>query len=143
MHSLLFQDIVTVYGTTTTTSVAQSDAEALDLAAYQDFSASIEVMALAAGGAPSPKLWLETAPLKEEALFASPQDGLQTNVPLVVGLTTTRNILNAPLRDTTAQQIPLARWLRWRLDLASASSSWSVTFRIHLAAHSVWLPRAS
>ena len=143
MHSFLLQDIVTIKGTSANTSIAQVEHEYLDLEAYQDFTGWVEVFALDAGGAGLPTLWLETAPLKDNALFV-PQGGSQTRVPLSVGVLTGRNVMNAPMFDNLGRlQIPTARWLRWRLDIFVASSNWSVTFRIHVAAHSVCLPRAS
>jgi hypothetical protein len=138
MRGVLLVDWLTLRGTSSTTSVIQSDADYLDLSAYQDFTAWVEIEDFAAGGATAPTLWLETAPLKDEILF-TPAGGTQTSVALAVGLTTVTNVLNAPLAD----QVPLARWLRWRIALTGASSNWSVTFRVHVAVHSVCLPDAS
>ena len=143
MHPFLLQDIVTIKGTSANTSLAQAEHEYLDLAAYQDFTGWVEVLALDSGGAGIATLWLETAPLKDDGLFV-PQGSGQTRVVLSVGVVTARNVLNAPMFDNLGRlQIPTARWLRWRLDMLGAVSNWSVTFRIHVAAHSECLPHAS
>ncbi len=134
MHGILLQPWTTIKGTSTTTSLAQGDDDALDLSAFEDFVAWVEVKELTAGGAASPTLVLETAPAKDELLF-SPTGGNQTSVPLAVGVSTVRNLLNAPL----VGQIPLARFLRWRVSMSGASSVWSVTFQVHLAAHAARL----
>lgn len=140
MRGLLLTDWMTLRGTSATTSIVQSEPDYLDLSAYQDFVAWVEVDEISAVGATAPTLWLETAPIKDEILFAPPlQGGAHTSVPIVVGLTTITNVLNAPL----VNQIPLARWLRWRVAMVGVSTKWSVTFRVHVAAHSMCLPDAS
>ena len=140
MDDFLMQDLVTIQGQTTTKSVAQSAPDYLDLKAYQDFSAWVDVVGVDLGGAASATLRLETAPLQDDAFFLA-TGGVQTSMPLVVGVTRLRNILNAPRPNALGNwQIPLARWLRWRLDFPFGSTTkWSVTFRIFIAAHSVCL----
>lgn len=135
MHGFLLQPWVTIQGTSTTTQLAQTETEYLDLAAFEDFTAWVEIKSLTAGGATSPSLFLESAPFKEDALF-SPSGGTHVSVPLAVGLATARNILNA----SVPTQIPLARFLRWRLSMTGASALWSVTFQVHVAAHSLCTP---
>lgn len=136
MRGFVLADWTTVSGTSTTTTVTQSEDDYLDLSAFQDFQAWVEVDSIVAGGAPAPTLLLETAPLKEDVLFIALATGWrQASVALAPGVLSTKNVLNA----ATAKQIPLARWLRWRVDMSSAASTWSVTFRVHVAAHSVCL----
>lgn len=135
MHGLILCDWTTLQGTSTSTTIVQSESRYLDLAAYEDFVAWIEVMDLASGGGLA-KIFLETAPLKDEALFAAPSGFTQTNIALAVGTVTARNLFNS----RPASQVPLARWLRWRIDMSGASSTWNVTFRVHVAAHSMCLP---
>lgn len=135
MHGFVLQPWLTVKGTTTLTTLTQSEAGYLDLAPFEDYVAWIEVDELTATGVTTPTLWLETAPLKEEALFA-PTGASQTSVTLAIGVTTVKNILNAQV----ATQIPLARFLRWRIEMTGASAIWSATFQVHVAAHSLCLP---
>ena len=135
MRGFVLADWTTLRGTSATTGVTQSVDAYLDLAAYQDFTAWVELGDFVSGGATSPKILLESAPLKDEVLF-SPSGWSQPSAAMAVGVTVVKSVFATGL----ATQIPLSRYLRWRVDMAGASSTWSVTFRIYVAAHSVCLP---
>jgi hypothetical protein len=117
------------------TSFIQSEDDWLDCAPYQDFVAYVQVTELFTGGAAPATLYLEGAPLKENVLFA-PTGGTHASLPLSVGTNFMRNILCGQ----EEAQIPVARWLRWRIAMNAPSTTWSVTFQIHLAVHSMCLP---
>ena len=134
MKGFLLADWTTLRGTAATPTVIQSEADYLDLSAYQDFVAWVEVQDVNTGGSTAQTLWLESAPTLDEVFFTGNSTGAQTSVPITVGLTTITNVLNAPLANG---QIPLSRWLRWRVAMTAPGSLWSVTFRVHVAAHSV------
>jgi hypothetical protein len=135
MRGVVLQPWITVKGNSSVTSFIQSEVDYLDCAAYQDFIAWVDVKELSNGGAVPATLYIESAPLKEEALFF-PSGGTHCSLPLSVGLNAVKNILNGQ----QALQIPLARWLRWRIAMGAPSATWSVTFQIHLAVHSMCLP---
>lgn len=131
MHGVLLQDWVTVTGGSGNPTAVQSASEMLDLEAFQDVVGFVEVTDLNKGGATSATLYLDTAPLKDDPLF-TPQLATQANGPLAVGTFAIKNLLTGPLIF-----IPLSRFLRWRIVMSGATSTWSVTFRVHVAAHSV------
>jgi hypothetical protein len=135
MRGVVLQPWVTVKGSSSVTSFTQSEVDWLDCAPYQDYLVWLEVKELSDGGAVPAWLFLETAPTKEELLF-SPSGGAHPIMPLAVGVFGTKNILNGQ----AALQIPLGRWLRWRISMGAPSATWSVTFQIHLALHSTCLP---
>lgn len=135
MRGFVLADWTTLRGTSASTGVTQSADAYLDLAAFEDFTAWVEVTDFVSGGATSPKIFVESAPMKDEVLFA-PTGWNQPSVGMAVGVSVVKNVL----LNALPAQLPLARYLRWRVDMSGASSTWSVTFRIHVAAHSVCLP---
>lgn len=139
MRSLTLQDWLTLRGPSTLTTFIQSASDYLDMSAFEDYVAWVEIRELTYTGTGTPQLVLETAPIQEDEFFAATglPSAQQTYVPLALGVTTAKNILNVP---NPTNQIPLARWLRWRLSMPSPTSTWSLTFRVKLAAHSYCLP---
>lgn len=137
MHGFLLQDWVTITGGSATPIAIQSTDGVLDLEAFQDFVGFVEVTDLNKGGATSATLYLESAPLNDDPLFTAQPAvagvaAMQPNAALAVGTFAIKNLLTGP-----TVFVPLARFLRWRIVMAGASTPWSVTLRIHVAAHSI------
>ena len=140
MRTIVMQDWITLNGVPGVLSLTQSEHDYLDMAPFESFVAYFESREAEPGNQPM-KVYLETAPAKDEALFA-PANMTQTNATIAQvsisspGVIVIPNLLNDPLLPT---QVPLARWLRWRIDLGGSSTFWAVTFRIILSAHAVVL----
>lgn len=115
MKSFLLQDWLVARGTGV---VTQSERTWLDLSGYRDVVAWLDIRELSAT---PPALAYQTAPAKDELLFAS-----AATVSLATGLTTT------PILQDTATT-PLARWFRWQLNFGGVAGD--VEFRIWVAAN--------
>jgi hypothetical protein len=123
VDGLLLQDWVTIQGSANMT-VTQGEQGWLDVSAYDDVVFSLDVKnALISGGATT--LNYETAPVPHDAAFVGMVPGL---TPPAVGVTVT------PALGLYAN-VPLAQYLRWRF--TSTSTSFSVTFRLWIAAYSL------
>jgi hypothetical protein len=139
MRSFVLQDWVTIKGAITTTGVIQPASDYLDLEAFEDAVVWVDVREVTTGGASSTLLLIQSAPIKEEPFFAP------TNVPAPFavlaspGVTVIPIVLNNSMVTSAFQQqpSPITRWLRWNLVQLGASSAWSVTFRVLVAAHSL------
>ena len=129
MYGYVLQDWITIRGQTGLTSVTQTETDWLGLAPYQDVVFWIDVREVTFGGATNIGINLQTAPIKEDALFANMQTfGATTN-----GLTVIPN-----MSTNTATTVPLARWVRWQLKPNSTpTGTWDITFRILCAANAV------
>jgi hypothetical protein len=123
MHSFLLQDRLTISGTNNPSTIIQTEPGWLDLSPYQDIIASVEVYQ----DLGAPTLYFETAPLKEERLFAAMNpNGLVMNPPSPLPQIVTMTM--------GAAAVPLATFLRWRV--VGTVAGWNVTFRILIAANS-------
>jgi hypothetical protein len=137
MRAFVLQDWVTIRGATAVTSVIQNEASYGQLDAYQDAIFWLQVAEVTVPGTGTLTLNYETAPIKDESLFAS---------MATVGITTTTmtppKISSVILSQNPA--VPLSRWVRWHLVTASASAAWDVTFRVLLVANQqfAFIPRS-
>ena len=113
-------------GAGSTVSIPQSEAGWLDLGAYRDVVAWVEVKELSSS---SLSIGLQSAVAKEELLFATMGS---TPSPLTTGVKVVPMLQE--LQTGAAGAAPLARWLRWQVSL-SGGSGWDVTFRIWIAAN--------
>lgn len=116
-HAYLMQDWTTVTAGASGT-VKQGEDRYLDLSGYQDVAIYLEV------GTSSPTgltLDVETSPNKEDTYFKS----MTTFTSPVAGLTSPPAVVR-----WSSATIPLARFVRWKI---TASSAWSITFRIWLS----------
>ena len=129
MHTELLQPWVTAQGTAASTQTIVQDEESwLDLDTCPDISAWIDVRGVTAPGTSSVTLFLESAPSKDESLFAP-----IATMPLLAPSSTPYVVKSVA---GAASVNPTARWLRWRLTVALSSGStgaWGATFRIRVA----------
>lgn len=121
MH--LFQDWTTIAGNGTT-PLGQSVLDWADLARFADVVLWLEVRAVANPGAGNVTLSYETAPAKDEALF-------RAVASVTLAASSTPVITKVRLADNP--EVPLARWLRWKLQ-GTAAGDWSAAFRIFVSA---------
>ncbi|NUN16393.1 MAG: hypothetical protein HUU55_22420 [Myxococcales bacterium] len=114
-QAILLQDWFTVRGASSGDPVVQAFNDWADLGGYVDVIFYLDVSSFSG----SPSVRYQTSPMLDESLFAS-----MANVSVnSTGLTQT------VIRYASAS-VPLRRWVRWRLDGASA---YAVTFRIWMA----------
>ena len=137
MQCFVFQDWLTLRGSTSAAaSVTQTESAWLDLSAYQDVVAWLDVREVTpptSGG--TLYLDLQSGPAKDEAYFTS-----LVNQP---GTSTTGIALAANTGSPTTQRLlhdagaytPLSRWMRWVVSTngVNPTQQWDVTFRILLA----------
>jgi hypothetical protein len=122
MYSYLLQDWVTIRGDTTIGVLGQGENDWLDLDGFQEIVAWLDVKEVSFGvGAPT--MYYQTSPSKDAIFFVN-MGSVALGGP---GLTIT-----PMLKETAA--VPLARWLRWQIQVAS-NTSWDITFRIWCAAN--------
>jgi hypothetical protein len=119
MRGALVQEWITLKGGAGT-SVIQGVRDYLDAAYLQDLVFWIDVRTATGSAAMN----FETAPLKEDALFAL----MVPAVSLAVGASIPTTVL---AQDAI---VPPGRWVRWRI---SSASAWSVSFRLFLSANQV------
>lgn len=127
MDGLVLQDWITIRGQggPTVRTVTQGADCWLDLAAYRDLVAWVDVREVSADAAVSVQLTFQTAPTLDEMLFVA----MAPPLSLTVGLTLLPML--APLA-----QAPLSRFLRWKLGPSTTTTApWDVTFRCLLAAN--------
>ena len=122
MDCFLLQDWCTLQGSVVSPGIAitQPEDQWLDASRYQDLVGWIEVK----NSLNSPGFQYQTAPTKDDALFAA----LCTPFA-ATGLTVT------PMRKTD-NVVPVARWVRWKI-FGPSGSAWNITFRVFLAANRV------
>lgn len=122
MYGICLQDFVTIRGATSVTSITQSEAQWLDLQAFQDLVFWLDVKELTSGGATTFTVAYQTAPTKDDSLFVN-----MASVTIAAGVAVT-----SVLKDTATN--PLARYVRWQLAVTgSPTSAWDATFRIWVA----------
>jgi hypothetical protein len=127
MYGFPLQKWITIRGQSTVASIIQSESGYLDLMGFQDIIAYLEVREFNLGtGGTNVTLSYQTAPTKDEALFATMTAAV---INLATGVTITKM-----LKETTT--VPLSRWLRWKLAITGAPTvSWDANFRISIAAN--------
>jgi len=135
MHTFVLQDWITVRGqnssATYATTIVQSENDWLDLSPFQDLFVWVMVAEISYGSGGSVALYLDTSPTEDESLFQSMTSGAAFS-PIVVSATP--QVIKLPMLSAN---VPLARFLRWRLVAAgTASNAWDLTFRIVVAANS-------
>lgn len=126
MDTFLLENWNTLRGTSAT-SIIQSEPRWLDLAAYREMVVWLDVREFTS--AANVAIALQTAPAKEESLFATSVSFTGAG-SLVTGVTTA---LVAP-ETIVSPNVPLSRWLRWKTSFSGAGTS-DVTFRIWIAAN--------
>jgi hypothetical protein len=109
----------------TNVTIAQSEAQWLDLLGFEDVIVWMQCQEVTGSGA-TVQLNYQTAPTKDEALFVS-----SATINLAASATP---VITKVLLSAATQ--PLARWLRWQL-LASgtSTSAWDAMFRVYVAAN--------
>jgi hypothetical protein len=118
MYSYILQDWVTLRGSSTVTVLGQGESEWLDLTGGEDIVIWLDVKEVSPTSGVVTFSY-QTAPTKDADLF----QGMVTSQSITVpGITAT-----VVLKDSAA--VPLAKWLRWQVQVTSASA-WDVTFRI-------------
>ena len=130
MDNFLLQDWITLRMAGTVPSITQSEPNWLSCEAFQDVVFFLEVQDIVVGGtATALQMNYETAPTKDETLFAP----MATAISLNPASPPTRTIVT-PILLAQNPDVPLARWVRWRLqpDLLPGAP-WAATFRIHCA----------
>jgi hypothetical protein len=138
MHNLILQDWTTTSGQRDSSCV-QSDADYLDLGPYQDAVIWLDVRDYESGGGGAQAIIaFESSPLKEADFFSPNGGGFIAGMLVGVGV----SVLPALLNNRSTQRPPLARWLRWAIESSGGntdSTSWSITFRVLVAAHTLSL----
>lgn len=127
MDGLVLQDWTTTRGQggAGITTVIQSESAWLDLAAYRDIVAWLDVREASADAGVTVQLTFQTAPAKDESLFVAMASPVNLSAGLIV----------VPMLAPLAAA-PLSRYLRWRLSpSATTATPWDVTFRCIVAAN--------
>jgi hypothetical protein len=131
MRGYVLQDWVTIRGSSSTLSVAQPTSDYLDLGPFEDAVVWLEVSEVTTGGVSFLSMAFESAPIREDAFFTA-QGGYAPTIAIAEGVAVAPIVLD----DLPIGQLPIARWLRWKITSpGGGGSSWSVTFRAVVAAH--------
>jgi len=130
MYSYLLQDWTSPKVAAADGSLIQSEADWLSFQPYQDIIFYVECKGVDTGGTDHIALTFETSPSKDESMFQK-----MTEVHLDPGTVGTVQIAKVILSQNP--DVPLARFVRWRLKTDSASTDWSATFRVYCAANAV------
>ncbi|HEX4403414.1 MAG TPA: hypothetical protein VH560_01210 [Polyangia bacterium] len=128
MYTVCLQNWVRLRGNATTTLV-QSQAEWVDLAAFQGVMPYIQVSGF--GG--SPTISIETSPTHDAVLFSTMDGvaGLPPHSSYALAAAGLQTVTMFSFADTTLATPP-ARWLRWKV---TGTGNWSVVFRVWLNLH--------
>ena len=133
MYSYVLQDWITLNVYMKLVDIVQSEMDWLSFQPYQDIIMWVEARSANAAGANSVDIQFETSPVQDESLFLPmrPAVALTPGTPVVVPVV---------LSQIVAPDVPLARWVRWRLKInGRPSADWGATFRVHCAANAVGL----
>jgi hypothetical protein len=131
MRSVLVQPWITV--SSQLLSFTQDEEQWVDCSEYADVAAfwiDVSQVALPSVGSGSPSVTVnfETSPSHDESYF---QPVTPAPVELFANYPPTNPTTVSAKGVRSATSVPLSRWLRWRLSVpASASGTWSVTFRV-------------
>ena len=130
MYGIVLQDWITIRGASNTT-INQSESAWVGLSAYQDIVFWLDVREITPPTAGNVTVNYQTAPIKDELLFATMgTSGALTTVPA--------NPLVKPILLTAVPTIPLGRWVRWQLS-PSTNAAWDITFRLLACVNAVGL----
>jgi hypothetical protein len=132
MQTLILQDWITINGTNATPFI-QTEPDWLDMSAFQDVFAWIDVREASPGASP-PTIFLETAPARDDVLFMS----MNGSAGYALAASATPLIAQLAMGIAT---VPIARLLRWKV-IGPGASSWDATFRILVAGNSPGLTQA-
>ena len=123
MDTYLLQDWLSLSSNAAGNVITQSEGRWLDLAAYRDVVAWLDVKQVSSG---SVAIGYQSAIAKEETLFATMATSTRLLSP---GVSTVPMLYELQAMSRAA---PLARWVRWQ---ASLNAGDSITFRIWIAAN--------
>ena len=142
MHGFVLQDFTTIRGSSTTTTITQSESEWVELSAYEDLVAWIDIREVTLGSGTNVQVNLQTAPIKDEYLFVTMESSPLT-VTAALTAPSVRKILLSQATGGSGAPIPLGKFLRWQLVAnGSPSASWDLTFRIACCANAVGTARS-
>lgn len=135
MHGFVLQDFTTIRGATSVSTITQGENGWLDVSAYQDLFAWIDVREVTLSSANNIQFNLQTAPIKDEFLFTN----LQATPLQVTGALTAPSIIQVIYSaGSTPNKVALGAWLRWQLVLnGTPSAAWDITFRIAVTCNHV------
>lgn len=119
MDAILLQDWLTLNGPAGGT-IIQGATDWLDVGGFQDLVFWLDCRKVTA----SPTVSYQTSPREENAFFASMVAAVDMSAAASGG-----TVVATPVLAATAL-VPPARWARWSI---TASSAWSVTFRIYVS----------
>lgn len=141
MHSFVLQDWITIRGSSSGQTIAQSSNDYLDLEDFEDAVAWIEIREITSAGG-TVLFGVQSAPVKEN-IFFSPNNVSATFVS-TVGVSVIPMVLNdlKPTSTSNVIAMPLSRWLRWIVTAFGTSGAWDITFRVLIVAHSYSLASA-
>jgi hypothetical protein len=131
MRAFVLQDWLTIRGGSTVTSVVMNEVQYAQLDAYQDVIFWLQASEVTLGGAAAITLNYETAPLKDETLFAP-----MASVAITAAVMTPPTISKVLLSQNP--NVPLSRWVRWHITQSSATSAWDLSFRVLLVANQLF-----
>jgi hypothetical protein len=130
MRAFVLQDWLTIRGASTVTSVVMNEVQYAQLDAFQDAIFWLQVSEVTTG-AGAITLNYETAPLKDDSLFASMATAAITTTAMTPPTISKVLLFQNPT-------VPLSRWVRWRLVQSGATAAWDVTFRVLLVANQIF-----
>jgi hypothetical protein len=126
MLCLPLQDFITIRSISGSPTVTQPESGWLDLYAFEDIIAFLDVKQFTNGGG-TVTMSYEHAPTKDDTLFTPALSAFN----LANGLTVTKMLMSG------GGITPISRFLRWKLTVSGASSTWDATFRVWIAANMV------
>jgi hypothetical protein len=127
MFCFPLQNWITMRGSSTITSISQSEMAYLDLRGFEDIVAWLDVKEVTLGGATHIQINYQTGPSKDETLFTSMTSSAVT---LTAGTQTVTKL------TMSGANVALSRWLRWQLVVSgTATSTWDAVFRVWIAAN--------
>jgi hypothetical protein len=109
--------------------IVQSEMDWMSFQPYQDIILWVETRSANAAGANSVDIQFETSPSRDETLFLPmrPAVALTPGTPVVVPVV---------LSQIVPPDVPLARWVRWRLRInGTPNADWGATFRVNCVAN--------
>lgn len=124
MKGFLLQDWLTLRGASGASAdpIVQSQPFWLDLSAYRDVVAWLEVSEFTVDVGKNLLLNYQTAPFEDESLFNS----MSGPITIATGVTVTQMLAD--------RSPPLAKFFRWKVEPSAGTSAvWDVTFRILIA----------
>lgn len=128
MHTYVLQDWMTVqFPSTGLTTVLQPSDGWLNLERYKDVQFWIDVANIEPAGG-TVTLIIQHAPVRDEFLFYPSMTSITVTTPGV----TVRSIMFDYACATVGVNMPISKWLRWKL--TGPSAAWAITFRVIVSA---------